>query len=215
MAGGMEKTDKSGHEGTYKDRIKNPVLRWLDKRMDKIYERETDKYIRQYATNSNGSIDEYMAGRIRYEMMRRNQMGREIDVYEPLRWAVYSGILGVFTGGGAKIAHEHYSKNNVENRAVENALVGAAFASFASSFLLVGRIFSLARFKAGLYAAAQVAISTPGREYNPANHDKEHDGNIVAAMQMDSPQSNPRVNDSPDITAASLAEVRKPHTALI
>lgn len=204
----MSDKENSAKVETYKERkLWNPIVRWLDKRMDKMFERETAKYIKQYATNEDGTVDEYKAGRIRMEMARRNQMGREIDVYEPLRWATYSGILGVFTGGAAKVVHEHYKGDEINYSGVKNALIATTFTSFAASFLIIGRIFSLARFKAGLYAAAQVAISTPGQVIK-SDGTHEHDGKLVASLQTASPANENRQTENSQLPSAALLAER-------
>lgn len=145
---------------TYKERDRNPINRWINKRLDRITERETEKYIKRYATDENGVVNEELAQRVRFEVLRRSEMGREIDVLEPGRWTLYSFALGLLSGTAAKA---------VENRttapgSLKGFLRATTIAGVASGLLTGGRILSFARFKSGLYAGAQTAIASYEKE---------------------------------------------------
>lgn len=145
---------------SYTERDRNPINRWLNRRMDTITEKVTHKFVDRYAKRNDGTMDEDLANRIRYEITRRSEMGRELDVFEPGRWAIYSSILGALSGGAAKLLHDKTIANKEVNQpAVKSALIGTAFGSFAAALLIGGRILSFARYKSGLYAGAQIAIT--------------------------------------------------------
>lgn len=141
---------------TYQERARsNAFNRWINNRLDALTLREADKYVQRYATQPNGSTDNELAERIRFEVIRRGQMGREIDVFEPLRATAIIGGSGVIAGLVAKLIDD---PKIVSNQKVLKTLKGGALATLATSLVQTGRILSFARFKAGLYAGAQTAI---------------------------------------------------------
>lgn len=145
---------------TYKERDRNPINRWINRRLDTITERETEKYVQRYAMGKDGRLNEELAERIRFEVLRRSEMGREIDVLEPGRWTVFSFLLGLGTGTAAKAVEQR----NAAPPALKGFLRATAIAGFAASALTGGRILSFARFKAGLYAGAQTALASYQRQ---------------------------------------------------
>lgn len=148
------------HSHSYQERNQNPINRWINQKLDAITRKEIDTYISRYATREDGSHDDMLAERIRYEVTRRSQMGREIDVLEPGRWTIYSALLGSFAGGAAKLGSDRFLAGKpIVGETTRMALIGSAIASFFGALVMGGRILSFARFKAGLYAGAQTAIT--------------------------------------------------------
>lgn len=141
---------------TYKERDRNLFNRLINHRLDKITEREAEKYVQRYAVAEDGHINEKLAERIRFEVLRRSEMGREIDVLEPGRWTLYSFGLGLVAGTAAKAVEQR----NAAPAALMRFFRATAIAGFATSVLAGGRILSFARFKAGLYAGAQTALAS-------------------------------------------------------
>lgn len=141
---------------TYKERDRNPINRWINRRLDTITDREAEKYVQRYATCEDGAVNEELAERIRFEVLRRSEMGREIDVLEPLRWTAYSFGLGLFSGTAAKAVEQR----KTSPVALKGFLRATAIGGFASAALMGGRILSFARFKSGLYAGAQTALAS-------------------------------------------------------
>lgn len=150
---------------TYVERNENPINRWINRQLDAVTEREKEKYIRRYATRSDGTRDEALAERIDYEVTRRSQMGREIDVLEPGRWTIYSLLLGVVFGALGKLLGEKWLEREMQisPKAVKNTFLVTAIGGFVAAGLMGGRILSYARFKSGLYAGAQTALATHHR----------------------------------------------------
>jgi len=163
--------EKTTPPPTFTERNRNPVNRWINHRLDRITDREIEKYIERYATSDDGVVDKSLANRIDYEVRRRSQMGREIDVLEPGRWTLYSFLLGIFSGAGAKVAGDSIVKGEMQvtRTVTRNALIGTATAGFATAALTGARILSFARFKSGLYAGAQTAVSLHEHPLNKLN----------------------------------------------
>lgn len=152
-------TEEQRH--TYVERNRNTFNRLINKRLDRITEQEMQKYIKQYATYPDGARNEPLAKRIEYEVTRRSQMGREIDVLEPGRWTLYSFLIGIFSGAAAKLTGDKLTdvKKPVSGKAIKNTLIGTSIVGLATALVTGGRILSFARFKAGLYAGAQTALA--------------------------------------------------------
>jgi hypothetical protein len=145
----------------YEERNHNPVNRLINERLDVITQQAIARYVGQYATYEDGTKNDVLADRIRYEVMRRSQMGREIDVLEPARWTAYSAMLGVFSGAAAKLLTEKLTGNHspLNGRIIQNTLIGTATAAAFAAVVTGGRVLSFARFQSGLYAGAQTALS--------------------------------------------------------
>ncbi len=86
--------------------------RWygfFDRFLDHQINKRIDTYIAQDATLPNGQINEPLARRIRWEVGRRGETGKQLDIYEPLRWTGIRALLGIAGAATAKTLTDRFS----------------------------------------------------------------------------------------------------------
>jgi hypothetical protein len=76
---------------------------WADDLLNKHVEKTTEKYIEKYAKNSDGSVNESLAKRIEWEVGRRGETGKQLDIWEPIRWAGQQTGLNIILGAAIKL----------------------------------------------------------------------------------------------------------------
>lgn len=134
----------------------NPIFRWIDRKLTQLVERRTDEYVRRYATDEDGKVNEPLAELIRYEVRRRGHMSMELDVLEPIRWTGISTILSLI--GGVAV-HRMIGEKSLHKLALTGAATGTLSAA-------VSLIRPYLRFDAALYGAAQTALGIYDDKYN-------------------------------------------------
>ncbi|MDX2073216.1 MAG: hypothetical protein SFX19_02485 [Alphaproteobacteria bacterium] len=82
--------------------------RWLER----LEEKRIGEYIEKYARQEDGSLDEKLARRIRWEVGRRAETGKQLDIYEPLHWTGVRAVLGVLGAAGAKFAEARWNNQH-------------------------------------------------------------------------------------------------------
>lgn len=132
---------------TYRE-YRNPLYRLMDRQLDRRIARRMEEYVRRYATQPDGSLDERLAERIRYEVQRRGHMSKELDVFEPIRWSIVSFLPSFLGGIGIRLL--------LGDKDVEKL----AWSGFATGALGTGisLLRPYARFDAALYGGAQTAL---------------------------------------------------------
>lgn len=121
----------------------------IDERLGKLVDRHASRYVRQYATHPDGTLDQPLAIRINREVQRRGTIGRELDIYEPLRWTGISFLLSAAVGAGIKVTTDKsFSRPALTTLMITTALTSA---------IQLVRI--LPRYEAGLRGGAETALT--------------------------------------------------------
>jgi DNA topoisomerase VI subunit B len=128
---------------------RGPLQRLFDKRLDRLAEKRIDQFIAAYATDANGNVDALLAESIRREVTRRSTMGREMDVFEPIRWTFASFVLS--TAGALGLKALMGDKLNVDV-----AKTVAASTALSSG---IGLLRLQSRFEAGLQGGLETAFA--------------------------------------------------------
>ncbi len=114
------------HSPPYPVQPQDILHRLIDPHLNRLAERRTEEYIDAYATDAHGARDEQLASHIRREVHRRAAMGRELDIYEPLRWTAASAALSALTGIGLKAALEKNISTPAVTMLMASTGIGAA-----------------------------------------------------------------------------------------
>lgn len=77
----------------------NPLERFLDRKI----EERIEHYVDTEARRPGGTPDEELAARIRWEVGRRGETGKQIDIYEPMRWTGIKAAASIASVGVTKI----------------------------------------------------------------------------------------------------------------
>lgn len=133
---------------------------FLDNYLDKKVGERIATYQTAYATNPDGSVNDPLAQRIDWEVTRRGEMGKQLDIYEPLRWIGIKTVLG--TGGA--IAAKHISDKLTHNdKGISGAVMaGVAITTAISNGLDAVRVYP--RYMAGLEGGLDTAIKMVDRD---------------------------------------------------
>jgi hypothetical protein len=75
----------------------------FDRFLDYQIEERIRSDVRTYATRKDGTVDEGLKRRIEWEVGRRGETGKQLDIYEPLRWTGIRAVLGVLGAASAKM----------------------------------------------------------------------------------------------------------------
>ena len=127
----------------------NFFVRLIDRKLNALTEKRIRQYTEQYAIKPDGSKDERLADHIKLELERRSAMGKELDIYEPIRWTVAQTALSVAAGVGIK----HFTAAPVTRPALQLLTATTAIAA------AIQAVRFYPRFDAGLKGGAQVALS--------------------------------------------------------
>jgi hypothetical protein len=135
---------------TTEKKSKNAIEAYLDRDI----ERHVLAYQSTYAKNPDGSVNQALADRISWEVNRRGEMGKQLDVYEPMRWVAIRSVLG--TGGAiaSKIISDRLTGNNKMISTSVMAGIGVSTA-IANAIDLVRVV---PRYNAGLRGGADTAV---------------------------------------------------------
>lgn len=134
-------------KGAYHE-YNDPVSLWIDRKLSERVAKRAEEYVNRFARSEDGSENPLLAELIRYEVHRRGFMGRELDVFEPARWAGYSAVLSFLAGIGI---HQLMGGKDIRKSMITGLLSGTAGAAIALSR-------SMIRYDAGLYGGAQTAV---------------------------------------------------------
>ncbi len=78
---------------------KTPVDAFLNRKIEERIATFTEREARR----PDGTIDEELAARIRWEVGRRGETGKQIDIYEPLRWTGIKAAASVASVAATKV----------------------------------------------------------------------------------------------------------------
>lgn len=131
--------------------------RWygaLDSWLDRLAQKRADMYVAHYAKKEDGTTDELLEKRIRFEIGRRAELGKTLDIYEPIRWTGIRAVLGIAGAGVAKLVTNRLSGNaKTVGFGVE---IGLVVATIINSAIDLTRL--LPRYLSGLSAGKDIAI---------------------------------------------------------
>ena len=127
----------------------NFFRKWVNSELDTLTEKRVNEYTVRYGKTVPEEQRPELASRIRREVMRRSSMGRELDIYEPLRWTGVSAMLTVLGGVGLK-----YTADKSFSR-------GALYMLIATTALnsVIQLVRLVPRFEAGLQGGLDVALA--------------------------------------------------------
>ncbi len=120
----------------------------FDSFLARVTQERTQQYIDQYATH-DGIVDKQLAGHIELELKRRAETGKELDIYEPLRWTVAQTVLSIAGAIGIKLT--------TEKSISRPAMAVLSATTILTSSIQLMRLYP--RFKAGLSGGLDVAIA--------------------------------------------------------
>lgn len=121
----------------------------IDNRLKRIERETVDNYVKKYAKNPDGSPSPELAGWIEREVTRRATMGRELDIYEPIRWTIASFAITSAIG----LAMHAFAGREFARKTI-GVLLATTFLNSAYQF---GRLES--RWKAGLKGGLETAFA--------------------------------------------------------
>jgi hypothetical protein len=124
-------------------------------------------------------------------VQRRGEMGKQLDVYEPLRWVGIKTVLGTGGAVAAKVISDKLTKND---KAISSAVgAGIAVTTAISNGLDAVRV--IPRYEAGLQGGVETAIKMYERDSSgvtcglPSSHihRREHEGQVSTVELTKSP----------------------------
>lgn len=131
-----------------------PTISSIDSFLDRQINKRIDGYIDLYAKKDDGTIDQALATRIRWEVGRRGETGKQLDIYEPLRWTGIRAVLGVMGAVAAKaITNRITGKEKKLGTGIE---IGLLISTAISSIIDLTRLFP--RWLAGLEGGKNTAL---------------------------------------------------------
>jgi len=143
----------------------NPSKSFIDRFLDKQIKTRIDGYINRYAKKEDGSVDETLANRIRWEVGRRGETGKQLDIYEPLRWTGIRAVLGVIGAATAKMITDK-TTGKTKNLAWGVEL-GIIVSTVINSVIDLTRLFP--RWLAGLEGGKNTALKLHRENMMPPN----------------------------------------------
>lgn len=156
------------------------VNAYLDERTEKFILTSIDKYAKQ---------DEVLAERIRWEVTRRGELGKRLDIHEPLRWtAIQTGLSFVMGGAIKAFTDKKFSVPALWTLGVSTVLM--------NSIQLVRLV---PRYQQGLEGAVETALKLEEKSfpYDPftrrvedLQHGKPQEGSPLPARWADRAQPN-------------------------
>lgn len=84
----------------------NPIADIINRKLDKHVDRRAAQWSEQFGRKEDGTPDPELAHRINREIHRRGAIGRQLDIYEPIRWTAQSFLLASAVGIGIKMTTE-------------------------------------------------------------------------------------------------------------
>jgi len=139
----------------------------LDRFLDHQIEKRIQYYIQTEATRHDGSIDEALARRIRWEVGRRGETGKQLDIYEPMRWTGIKAIASIFSVGGAKVIADHMS-GRINKMVIWGIEAGVVAKVAIDSAVDLTRLYP--RWLAGMEGGKNTALKLH-HEFSPAGDD--------------------------------------------
>lgn len=84
----------------------NIITRIINERLDRHVDLRARQWSEQFGKTPDGTPDPALAHRIDREIHRRGAIGRQLDIYEPLRWTGESFLLSAAVALGIKATTE-------------------------------------------------------------------------------------------------------------
>src|SRR5262245_47683744 len=129
---------------------------WLDRWLDRQAEKRIGHYIEKHATREDGSIAEKLARRITWEVGRRAETGKQLDVYEPMRWTGIRAVLGALGTAAAKLIEARYEHGETQKRFFGFVKIGIISSTLISGTIDLLRLYP--RWLAGLEGGKNTAL---------------------------------------------------------
>jgi hypothetical protein len=178
---------------------KNPLRQIIDPIFIRHAEKQGEKYVEKYARNSDGSQNEDLAKRIRWEVNRRKIYGLQLDVEEPALFAAEQIGWSVLASAAIKVfTHRKEGWKAFGNVAI-GTLLTTTILNNAVHFMRIGQ-----RYDAGLRGAAETAIDMYNRgapllatHGQPGNWQEREDQRNLATGIGNQPSSEPGGTPSP------------------
>lgn len=121
----------------------------VDNYLDRHVEQRAKQWSAQFGKNPDGSPNNDLACRIDMEIHRRGAIGKQLDIYEPLRWTGISYLLSAALGVGIKLTTD----KSFAKPALITLLTTTALTSGIQLFRL------LPRYDAGLRGGVDTAVA--------------------------------------------------------
>jgi hypothetical protein len=181
----------------------SPAPNGLEKFLDKKSAEVIERYIEQDAKKPDGSIDVPLAQRIRWEVSRRAETGKQLDIYEPLRWTGVRTLLGIIGAGVAKMVTDRVSgKSKTIAFGVE---IGIIVTTVINSLIDLTRLYP--RWLAGLKGGKNTALRLHHRlEALP----EEQISSPTPAIELNATVGNHAIHKKPPIQPTSFVDHAKP-----
>jgi hypothetical protein len=163
----------------------------LDSFLDRQIKKRINTYINEYATKEDGSTDKTLADRIRWEVGRRGETGKQLDIYEPLRWTGIRTVLGVLGAATAKMITDRLK--GPEKKWAWGVEIGIIVGTVINSVIDLTRLYP--RWLAGLEGGKNTALKLQ-REVdkndskNSADSEQVHNTNVdVVIKESNNPKN--------------------------
>ncbi len=98
----------------------------INTRLQRHVDMRASQWREQFGKNPDGSPNPELSTRIDREIHRRGAIGRQLDIYEPLRWTGLSFVMSAAVGAGIKATTEkEFAKPALITLLVTTALTSA------------------------------------------------------------------------------------------
>lgn len=121
----------------------------IDRRLQEHIDQRASEWAEQFSRKPDGSHDEELRLRIDREVDRRGAIGRQLDIYEPLRW---TGLSFALTAAGG-VAIKTTMEKQIAKPAIVALLAGTALNSAVQLLRLVPR------YDSGLRGGVDAALA--------------------------------------------------------
>lgn len=158
----MAEEPKQQNEDRLATRQTGGIGGFLNKKADQ----RIDQFVERHARQEDGTLNEPLAQRIRWEVSRRAETGKQLDIYEPFRWTVIRGMMGIVGAGIAKLITDRLTgKGKKIGFGVE---IGIIVTTAVSTIIDLTRLYP--RWLAGLEGGKNTALMLHHKFDAPALH---------------------------------------------
>lgn len=145
----------------------SPIHQAIEDHLNGHVDSRAREWVARYAYDAQGKPDPALAYRIDREVHRRGAIGKQLDIYEPLRWTGISWVLTAAVGAVIKLTQE--------KKISTPALITLAATTGLYSSIQLLRL--LPRYDAGLRGGVDTAMTM--HEFD-TNHAREAENHAIA-----------------------------------